>query len=258
MKLRLNYIIIFFIQFLISQNNVSFSQETTKQKFLKGVEFYSEAKYQEALDIWLELYNNGYRSPSLLYNIGNAYFKISNLPGAILFYERARLLKPSDENINYNLNIVRSMVVDRFDEIPELFFVRWYNFISLLVSANGWALISLISFILFLVLLSVYLYSSKYRLKVISFWISIFCILISVASLSFSIRNKSLVYESREAIIFTPSVSGKSSPDISGTDLFVIHEGTKVRIEDTVGVWHEIRLSDGNKGWVPATCLTVI
>lgn len=253
----MHHIIIFLIHFLISQNTV-FSQETIQQKFLKGVEFYTESKYQEALDVWLELYNNGYRSPSLLYNIGNAYFKTSNLPGAILFYERARLLKPSDENINYNLSIARSMIVDRFDEIPVLFFVRWYNFISLLISANGWALISLVSFILFLVLLSVYLYSSQYHLKVISFWISIFCILLTVASLSFTFRNKSLVYESREAIIFTPSVSGKSSPDARGTDLFVIHEGTKVSIEDTVGEWHEIRLSDGNKGWVPVNCLTVI
>lgn len=257
MKLRLHYIFIFLLQLLISQNTV-FPQETSEQKFLKGVELYTGSNYQEALDTWLELYNNGFRSSSLLYNIGNAYFKLSNLPGAILFYERARLLKPSDENINYNLQIARSMVVDRFDEIPELFFVRWFNFISLLVSANGWALVSLVSFILFLVLISVYLYSSKYHIKVISFWISVFCIFLTIASLSFTYRNKSLVYESREAIIFTPSVSGKSSPDESGTDLFVIHEGTKVKIEDTVGGWHEIRLSDGNKGWVPVNCLTVI
>lgn len=257
MKLRPHYILILIFQILISQTEI-IAQEAPEEKFIKGVEFYSKADYQGALDKWLELYNSGYRSPSLLYNIGNAYFKSGNIPGAILYYERARLLKPSDENINYNLQIARSLIVDRFDEIPELFFVRWFNFISLLVSANGWALISLITFISFLVLISIYLYSAKYKVKVISFWLSIFLIIMTLASLSFTFRNKSLVYDSREAIIFTPTVSGKSSPDESGTNLFVIHEGTKVKIEDTVGEWHEIRLSDGNKGWVPVNCLTVI
>jgi SH3-like domain-containing protein len=67
-----------------------------------------------------------------------------------------------------------------------------------------------------------------------------------------------LVYDSHKAIISSPVVSGKSSPDKSGTDLFVLHEGTKVTIEDTVGEWLEIRLSDGNKGWVPVNSLISI
>lgn len=257
MKLKSHYILIFVLHVLISQITL-FSQEKQQQKFLKGVEYYSETNYQAALEEWIELYNEGYRSPSLLYNIGNAYFKSGNIPGAILFYERAKLLDPSNEDINYNLQIARSLVIDRFDEIPELFFVRWFNFVSLLFPANAWALISLVTFILFLTLLSFYLYSAKYKFKVFSFWASIFCIIMTFASLSFTFRNKSLVDESREAIIFAPSVSGKSSPDESGTNLFVIHEGTKVKIEDTVGEWHEIRLSDGNKGWVPVNCLTII
>jgi SH3-like domain-containing protein len=60
------------------------------------------------------------------------------------------------------------------------------------------------------------------------------------------------------AIIFTSQISVKSSPDNSGTDLFVIHEGTKVSVEDEVGEWLEIKLSDGNKGWIPANSLEII
>lgn len=81
---------------------------------------------------------------------------------------------------------------------------------------------------------------------------------ISIASIAFSLHNKSLVYDSHKAIISTPQVSGKSSPDTSGTDLFVLHEGTKVSVEDEVGEWYEIRLSDGNKGWIPVNSLTII
>jgi tetratricopeptide (TPR) repeat protein len=235
-----------------------FAQEEHSVKFKKGAESYSGLNYQEALNEWMDIYNTGYRSAELDYNIGNAYFKLNNIPGAILFFERARLLKPTDSNINYNLDISRSLVVDKFEEIPELFFVRWFDFLSLLLSTNTWAVISIISFILLLIFLSGYIYSSRYRLKVLGFWAAVGFLIISASSLAFTLRNRSLVYDSHKAVIFAPSVNGKSSPDNSGTDLFVLHEGSKVTVEDNVGEWYEIRLTDGNKGWVPSTSLTII
>jgi tetratricopeptide (TPR) repeat protein len=252
----LRYIItLLFISFFACE---AVSQETNKDKFNQGVTYFTSGSYKEALQVWTDIYNTGYRSANLNYNIGNAYFKLNNIPGAILFYERAYRLNPADENINYNLQIARTLIVDRFQEIPELFFVRWYNFMSLFLSTNNWAKISITSFILCLLLLSIYIYSTRYRYKVIGFWLAVFFFILTLASFAFTVRNKSLVYDSHKAIIFSPLVSGKSSPDNSGTDLFVLHEGTKVSIEDEVGEWYEIRLSDGNKGWVPVNSLNII
>jgi tetratricopeptide (TPR) repeat protein len=256
--MKLLYRNILILLLLVFTTGSVFSQDELPAKFKKGVEYYSSSNYQEALKEWTDIYNTGYRSATLDYNIGNAYFKLNNIPGAILFYERALLLKPADNSINYNLQIARSLVVDKFNEIPQLFFVRWFDFLSLLLRTNTWAVFSVISFILFLLLLSVYIYSSRYRLKVLSFWLALLLLIVSASSLAFTMRNKSLVYDSRKAIIFAPSVNGKSSPDNSGTDLFVLHEGSKVSVEDTVGDWYEIKLSDGNKGWVPANSLTII
>jgi tetratricopeptide (TPR) repeat protein len=249
---------IFILVLLVLSLNSVFSQEQRTDKFIKGVEFYTASNYQEALNKWLEIYDTGYRSAALNYNIGNAYFKLNNIPGAILFYERALLLKPADNNINYNLQIARSLVVDKFEEIPVLFFVRWFDFLSLLFPTNTWAVVSVISFVFFLLLLSMYIYSSRYRIKIIGFWTAVLFLIVSASSLAFTLRNRSLVYDSRNSVIFASSVNGKSSPDNSGTDLFVLHEGSKVSIEDTVGEWYEIRLSDGNKGWVPTSSLTII
>jgi tetratricopeptide (TPR) repeat protein len=244
--------------FLFSFMSQTFSQEKSEVKFNKGVTQFSAGNFKEALDAWNDLYNTGYRSASLAYNLGNAYFKLNNIPSAILFYERAYLLDPTDENINYNLQIARTLNVDRFNEIPELFFVKWYHFVVLALPTNTWARISIVSFILCLLLLSVYIYSTNYRYKLMGFWSSVFLIILTVLSLNFSLKNKSLVYDSRNAIIMNPVVSGKSSPDNSGTDLFVLHEGTKVKVEDIVGEWYDIRLSDGNKGWVPGSALSII
>lgn len=251
-------IIISFVVPGLMLTSVTDCQVPREKRFTIGVELYTSGKYQEALNEWIDIYNAGYSSASLYYNIGNAYFKLNNIPGAVLFYEKARLLKPGDSNINYNLGIARSLVVDKFEAIPDLFFVRWYDFVALLNNSNTWSLISIIAFILSLILLSVYLYTSKYRLKIIGFWTAIILFVISLLALTLAARNKTLVFDNREAIIFTPVVNGKSSPDNSGNDLFVLHEGSKVSIEDEVGDWYEIKLSDGNKGWVPADCLRTI
>ncbi|HBE39730.1 MAG TPA: hypothetical protein DDW27_00710 [Bacteroidales bacterium] len=246
------------ILFLLAAALPAVSQDSAEERFAKGAELFSAGDYSNALEEWIGLYNIGFRSAELEYNIGNACFKLNNVPGAILFYERAYLKKPSDEDINYNLQIARTLVVDRLEEIPELFFIRWYNYLSLLLPANNWAGISLASFILCLVFLSLYLYTSKYKLKVSGFWLAIIALVISFSSIAFSFRNKNLVHESNKAIILDPVVNGKSSPDASGTDLFVIHEGLKVTVVDGVGDWREIRLPDGNKGWVPENSLEVI
>jgi tetratricopeptide (TPR) repeat protein len=256
MKLQFRYILsLIFISLFAAE---AASQQTNQEKFNQGVTLFSSANYKEALQLWTDIYNTGYRSANLNYNIGNAYFKLNDIPDALLFYERAYLLSPADENINYNLQIARTLIVDRFQEIPEIFFVKWYNFISLLLSSNSWAIVSLAGFLLCLSLLSVYIYSSRYRLKVIGFWFAIFFFFLSASSFAFSLRNKSLVYDSHKAIIFSPLVNGKSSPDNSGTDLFVLHDGTRVTIEDKVGEWYEVRLSDGNKGWIPVNSLNII
>ena len=256
----MNSIIRYIITLLLFSSfaHEAISQETSAEKFNQGVTYFTSGSYKEALQVWTDIYNTGYRSAGLNYNIGNAYFKLNNIPDAILFYERACLLNPADEDINYNLQIARTLIVDRFQEIPELFFVRWYNIMSLFLSTNSWAKISIASFILCLLFFSLYIYSSRYRHKIFGFWLAVFFFILTFASFAFTVINKSLVYDSHKAIISSPVVSGKSSPDTSGNDLFVLHEGTRVSIEDEVGEWYEIRLSDGNKGWVPVNSLNII
>lgn len=254
MKKRLK-LILFLLSALVATIN---ADESLQDKFREGTALYTAGKYTEALDAWLTVYRSGMISPELEYNIGNAFFKLNDIPHSILFYERALLLKPADEDIQYNLDVARTFVVDKFTAVPELFFITWYNFISLSISSDAWASLSLAAFVIFLLLLSFYLFTGRYRLKVAAFWLALFMLLISFSSLSFSLRNRNLVFNSGRAIIVSPQVNGKSSPDNSGTDLFLIHEGTKVTITDTLGEWNEIRLPDGNKGWIPSESLEKI
>ena len=128
-----------------------YGSDLNKAQFEKGVEAYSAGDYQSALDLWLSIYKTGYSSFELDYNIGNAYFKLNDVPGAILFYERAALLNPTNDDVNYNLQIAQMRTVDKFEEIPQLFIKRWLDVFSLFLSSNTWAVLSLLSFIICLV-----------------------------------------------------------------------------------------------------------
>lgn len=221
--------------------------------YADGIKYYSEGSYDQALTIWTGLVDSGYISPDLYYNIGNAAFKTGKIPVSVLYYEKALLQRPFDEDIRYNLEIARSFVVDKFETIPELFISRWFRMVSLLFSSNGWAVISLVAFSVTLAIILIYLFSLSVTVKKLSFLLAAITLLISLSSMAFSFQNRSVTVKNRDAIIFSPAVTGKSSPDLSGKDLFVLHEGTKVKVEDEVAGWYEIRLSDGNVGWIPAS-----
>jgi len=242
-----------YIILLLPLSPESIMAQESRDIYNSGIEYYSQGSFDQALTTWIGLVDSGYSSPELYYNIGNAAFKTGKIPLSILYYEKSLLKHPFNEDARYNLEISRSFVVDRFNSIPELFISRWFRMVSLLFSSNSWAVISLVTFSLSLILILVYLFSRSISFKKISFFIASFALLLSVVSILFSFGNRSVTVRNRDAIIFAPAVTGKSSPDQSGKDLFVIHEGTKVRIEDEVGGWFEIRLSDGNVGWIPST-----
>jgi len=230
------------------------AQETKERNLLyeKALKEYQDNNFPEALEIFERLIASGFSSYKLYYNAGNAAFKAGDIPSAILNYEKALLLKPLDEDVRYNLVIAGTYTIDRLEVIPEIFFVRWFKIFSLLLHINVWASISLLCFALSLIMLTVFLFSARYKLKKMSFTTAIILFFISLLSFTLALTNKSLTLNNNEAIVFEPVVTGTSSPGTGGNELFVIHEGTKVEIQDKLGEWYEIKLSDGSVGWVPA------
>jgi tetratricopeptide (TPR) repeat protein len=216
----------------------------------QGNEHFMNSEYELAIKEYQAVIDSGYVSSELYYNLGNAYYKSHKITMALVNYERAILLDPNDEEILHNLEMARQFVVDDIDELPEFLPKIWYRrFISLL-KTDQWAYLSLITFPVGLLFFLLYLFSRHIRIKKLSFWLGVVILLISLSAFIFSYNQKKLVYDHSYAIIISPSVTIKSSPDDSGTELFQIHEGTKVKIIDQIGEWKEIKLSDGNVGWL--------
>ncbi|HKJ42107.1 MAG TPA: tetratricopeptide repeat protein [Sunxiuqinia sp.] len=222
---------------------------------VKADKQYASQQYEKAINIYEGILKSDKESAGLYYNLGNAYYKTGKYTKAILNYERAKLLAPNDEDIQFNLDLANQHVVDNINPLPKVFFVRWWNALANKFSTDGWAKISVVTFILALILAGFFFLSRSVSIKRLSFWVGILILAISIFSFNFAARQKSRMTSHNFAIITQPSVTVKSSPSDSGTDLFLIHEGLKVEIKDQLGSWKEIELADGNQGWLPASSL---
>jgi len=246
---------IFLVVLLLS---VIFRGMAAEDTATRAEQLYREGKYAEAAEIYRQMLSGGQESSELYYNLGNAYFKMGENTRAILNYERALLLNPADRMARYNLDMARQAVVDKIEVLPELFVARWYKAVETHYSADQWGYISVGLFVLFLVMAALFFYSRSVGLKKTGFFVGILVFLLTLTSIFFAIRQDRRISEREYAVITTPSVTVKGAPDSSGTDLFLIHEGLKVRVIGRLGDWYNIRLADGNEGWVAQSDLEKI
>ena len=237
----------FFIIFLLSFVQFVQAESFTKADADKA---YQENKYAEAIKMYENILATQGESAVVYYNLGNSYFKEKNMAKAVLNYERALLLDPSDASARYNLKMAQQAIVDKIEVLPELFLVRWYKGFVGYFSADQWGYISVTLFILFLVMAALFFYSPSVGIKKTGFVVGIIAFFLTVGTMFFAMQQDKKVTDREYAIITTPSVTVKGAPDNSGTSLFLIHEGLKVRVVGQLGDWYNIRMADGNEGWV--------
>ena len=220
---------------------------------------YIQGDYLTAIDLYQEVLRNEGVSATLCMNVGNSYFKLDEIAQAILWYERAYLLDPSDDDVKFNLELARTRTVDKVTPKNQLFIVVWFRNLVAALDINTWAALTLLFFFVAALMAGVFLLSRKVSLKKISFAFSLFFFVFSILSFIFASTQRSNIVNRDTAIIVSPSVTVKSTPSDSGTDLFIIHEGRKVDILDSsMKEWVEIRLEDGNTGWVLRKVMEII
>ncbi|MBN2637768.1 MAG: tetratricopeptide repeat protein [Bacteroidales bacterium] len=254
MKRQLKYFFLFFI--LIS--GPSLWAANPDSLMTQANSAYDQQKYDTAIDLYNRVIGEGWVSPKLYYNLGNSYFRKKNLPEAILFYEKAKKLEPNNENIQYNLNIANSMIVDKIDQVPHFFLKRWWNYFYNLFTADAWTVFFLISFAVMVLFIGFFFFSHTRRTRQLSFFAVLLFLIITVASFGLASQRTYYNKNQKEAIVFTPSVTAKSSPSPNSVDLFVIHDGTKVQLLDHVDGWVKIKISNGSIGWLPKDSVKTI
>lgn len=221
----------------------------------KGNQLYSAGKYAEAVRTYEEIAAKGYESFELYYNLGNALYKTGNITYTILNYERALKLSPNNEDAVFNLEMAKRQVVDNIDLLPEPGFLRWWHELISSRPADNWGTQSIVSFFLCLVLFALFLFATTIRTKQLAFWLAVAALSYSLLTFTFGSAQRSKFINHNSGVITERSVRMKGSPSESGTELFILHEGLSVQITDKLGDWIEIRLADGNKGWIKESAL---
>ncbi len=251
--MKIKIILIFILAFCQILSNIK-----SENSFIQGNISYKKGDYANAINQYEQVLKLNYESAEIYYNLGNSYYKLKQIPNAILHFEKALQLSPNDEDIINNLQIANSQIVDKIDPVPQIFIVEWVNQFQASLNSSAWGILTIVFFWLFIISLFLFLIFYSSTLKKISLPIATLFLLFSFITFTFANMNQKTEVSSNSAIVMSPSAYIKSSPDDKSTDLFILHEGTKVKILDEVGDYKNIKLLDGRVGWISKTAIEKI
>lgn len=249
---RLVYIFMFI---LFSQTLFAADRDSL---WVRANDAYSLGEYSTALEIYNHIESDGYVSARLWYNMGNTCYKLQDDGKAILYYERALKLDPSNSDVKHNLEIARLKILDKIEVVPEFILTTWTKDLRNTMSSDKWAWTGIVLLVITALLVLCFRFAPKSSQRKFSFVFACITFLMVLASFGFSASLKSNVKSQDSAIVVAPVSNVKSAPNSTGGNLFILHEGTKVEIIEQVGGWSRIELSDGRQGWMMSKDFEII
>lgn len=218
-----------------------------------GDSAYSQGDYEKAVAVYESVLAEQGHSVELYYNLGNAYFRSNMIGKAILNYERALRLDPTDDDVKANLEYALGWTKDELAENYEMFLTSWMSTVVNLLKLDVWATIGVISFIILLLTVFVFFFNGKAGVRKTMLVFAILFLFVTIFANLSALHLYNKMSDTTQAVVMREEVSLKSTPDNSGTVLIKIHEGRKVNIvDDTMNEWKEVELEDGTVGWLQA------
>lgn len=243
------YILLFFFGSLTAQNEKVFDQANA---------LYNEGKFAEAIDRYEVILNTDKHSAALYFNIANAHYKLNHIAPSIYYYEKALALKPKDKDIINNLAFANNMRIDAIDNLPEVGLSRFIKKVTNSFSFNTWAKVSVALVMLFVLFYLFYYFTYGTGKKRFYFVGSTLSIVFALMALVFTFYSYSLANKNNPAIVFAQESKVKTEPNLRSDEAFVLHEGTKVQVLDTINSWKKIKLADGKTGWISSNDIKLL
>ena len=244
--------------FLLLTTSGIYAQNNYNTLFQEANQLYQKQNYNQAIQKYEQITADKVQSFEVFFNLGNAYYKTGNFTKAILNYERAKKIKPDDEEVLMNLAIANQNTLDKIEAAPKVFYEQWWeNYLSESTSDQS-AVTLIIFFWLTIVTVALFLYLKNIVLKKTAFFAAFIFLAISIFYFAVTGIRQKREHASQEGLIISQSALIKSSPDDKGTNLFMLHEGTKINILDELGYWKKIRIPNGNEGWIKSKDIETI
>ncbi len=266
MKLINQLLILFLINYAAfsqineSVNSAKLNEEIILYKsFNKANQLYIESRYEESILEYLVIINQGFHSSETYFNLGNCYYKLNDIPNAILYFERALKLNPSDSDILNNLKMVNNSIIDETEKIPNSFINLKSDQISSFFHINIWSGILIFLSFLSLTVFIIFNFSQKPITKRLTFFTSIIIGFMIILSFNFSFISYNKNYKTDYAIVFSPEVMVKLEPNEKSDNIKVLYQGYKIKIiEKFADEWLKVKLGSGKEGWIKQNKIKII
>lgn len=216
--------------------------------FYKANELYNNGEYETAIEAYDSLLNSNIESANIYYNIGNSYYKLGDIPNAILYFEKAKKIEPNNADIIYNIELANIQIADKIEAVPHFFLKTWYLSIRNMFNEKQWTISNISLFIIFLIFTIIFYITSKNRQLWFSLSIIFFILTVVSGFIGYNSYKERTTHNS--AIIFTPTIDIKSAPDTKSSTIFILHQGTKVSLLEHSAKWQKIRIASGSEGWL--------
>ncbi|MFA6980311.1 MAG: tetratricopeptide repeat protein [Ignavibacteriaceae bacterium] len=246
---------IFFLCILLSSLGLS---QSLQKELGQANQFYKTGNYKEAIAKYETVLRQGYHGTSLFYNLGNAYYRSGKFGAAILYFEKAYQISPDDEDVQHNLAIANSKIVDKVDVVPKFFLFSWWEGMQNFFHPSAWKTFMFVVYLLLIITIGIFFTAKNSSLKKYSFFGGISILFIFALSLVLFLTKQHQTENYHFGIVLEQTVNVKSSPDEKSSDAFILHEGIKVKVEDKLEGWNKIRLSDGKIGWLESSAIGII
>ena len=226
--------------------------------FERANKAYNEGEYTLSIANYEKILAQGQHSVELYYNLGNAHYKLNQIAPSIYYYEKALLLEPNNKEVKNNLAYANNMTLDAIDSMPEMGFSKFYNGIVRWLSFDQWAYVAVLAMILFVLLYIAFYFFHYSTRKRIAFIMSLACLLASIFAVAMAFVNYSDFNNDRPAIVFDNEIAVRSEPNERGEGVFILHEGTKVNVLESLNGYQKIKIADGKTGWLPKESIKLL
>ncbi|MCH5214082.1 MAG: tetratricopeptide repeat protein [Muribaculaceae bacterium] len=236
---------------------------------------YVDGNYAEAAALYSQIIEEKGISAPLLYNLGNAYYKMGDEGNAVLCLERARKLAPSDSKINNNLDYLRSRITDanvaslggkkgNVETEQESFIEGVYRMIAVDTQSNSWAVFAVLAFILFLGGLALYIFTPNVLARKTGFFSALTFLAFTIIFLVFAHIAAAQYEKEEEAVLMAFTTELLENPESNSQPATSpLHGGTKVKILEVKNgadgtEWLKVKLNPENIGWVKKEGIEII